>query len=365
VAVLEVPAVVERVLGEGTFSVEKFVESFGVMVEAAGGTKRLRGLILEMATRGILLPQRSSHGLTSEGPHSIPLTWKWTTFDEVTMLITDGEHLTPQRVNTGQPLVTAKNVREGFLDLASTDFVSKETAEKCWKRCRPNQGDVLMVCVGATTGRVCVLREDLPGVLVRSVALLRPSAAVVDADYLATVLRSPFGQSQIWGNVKEQAQPCLYLGRMKALPFPLPPVAEQKRIVARVDQLMALIDQLEAKQNRKRDLGAHFTQASLEALTTAENPQDFTTAWTRILENWPTLLDHPDKVRDVQKVVLELAVRGMLTEALANEPPAAVTEESEGGAFPFPIRQSWRWVRLDALCERITKGSSPKWQGVS
>jgi hypothetical protein len=58
---------------------------------------------------------------------------------------------------------------------------------------------------------------------------------------------------------------------------------------------MALIDQLEAKQNRKREVGARFTKASLEALTTAESPQEFTTAWTRIQSTWPTLLDSPTR----------------------------------------------------------------------
>lgn len=61
----------------------------------------------------------------------------------------------------------------------------------------------------------------------------------------------------------------IYFPEVKAFHVALPPLDEQKRIVARVDQLMAFMDELEAKQNRKREVGARFTKASLEALTTA------------------------------------------------------------------------------------------------
>ena len=82
-------------------------------------------------------------------------------------------------------------------------------------------------------------------VLVRSVALIRLSVAV-DVGYMAIAIRSPFGQSQIWSSVKATAQPCLYINRINSLVFPLPPICEQCCIVAKVDEMMMLCDQLEA-----------------------------------------------------------------------------------------------------------------------
>jgi len=187
--------------------------------------------------------------------------WRHLKLKDVCLLITDGEHATPERTSEGIPLATAKNIRDGFLDLKNTDWLSIFTAEKCWKRCKPRHDDVLMVCVGATIGRVCLVQNPPDMVLVRSVALLRPNTEVIRPDYLDHFLRSPLGQSQIWAGVKQNAQPCLYLGRMNEFALAVPPLAEQRRIVAKVNQLMALVDHLEMQQRAKDKLAEAFARA--------------------------------------------------------------------------------------------------------
>ena len=190
---------------------------------------------------------------------------------EVCDLITDGEHATPHRVPSGIPLGTAKNVRDGFLDMTQTDYVAAETAEKCWKRCKPKHGDILMVCVGATTGRVCLVSNPPDMVLVRSVALLRPNTKRIEATFLDLFLRSPSGQSQIWGGVRQNAQPCLYLGKMSEFMIQLPPLAEQRRIVAKVEQLMVLVDGLERQLAEARASGTNLLSALVAELTGTAN----------------------------------------------------------------------------------------------
>lgn len=190
--------------------------------------------------------------------------WASERLDNILALITDGDHATPPRIRRDEraiPLVTAKNVRDGAMDLADTDWVSRETATKSWARCYPKDGDVLMVCVGATIGRLCVLRDPPDMVLVRSVALLRPSGSLLP-DYLALTLRSRGLQSQIKRGVKATGQPCLYLGKIQDLTVPVPPIAAQQQIIAKAQELTALCDDLEAV------LEASQTQRSwlLEAL---------------------------------------------------------------------------------------------------
>lgn len=144
-------------------------------------------------------------------------------------MITDGEHATPPRVLTPEiPLVTAKNVRNGYLDLTNTDFVSYATAAKCWQRCEPMHNDILMVCVGATTGRLCLLKQPPKFTMVRSVSLIRPFENYVYPEYIAVAIKSPFGQSQIWSKVKQSAQPCLYINKIQSLAISIPPLAEQQ-----------------------------------------------------------------------------------------------------------------------------------------
>lgn len=178
---------------------------------------------------------------------------------DLCLQITDGEHATPPRIpERGIPLVTAKNVRDGYLDLGSTDFVDYDTAEKCWRRCRPQADDVLMVCVGATTGRVCRLVNPPSIVIVRSVAMLRPDKNIIDPRFLEYALESPDCQNQIWASVKQAAQPCLYIHRMEELSLRVPPLSEQRRIVTYVDGLQAKADSLKSLQNE--------TAAELDAM---------------------------------------------------------------------------------------------------
>jgi type I restriction enzyme S subunit len=108
-------------------------------------------------------------------------------------------------------------------------------------------------------------------VLVRSVALLRPNTKRIEATFLDLFLRSPSGQAQIWGGVRQNAQPCLYLGKMSEFVIQLPPLAEQRRIVAKVDELMALVDELEAQLAASRAAAANLLSALVAALTGTPN----------------------------------------------------------------------------------------------
>jgi len=243
--------------------------------------KQLRQTIFNLAVRGRLVPQdpndepirnlRDIYQIDVESFYQLPSNWQWRTMQELADLVTDGEHATPTRISERQvPLITAKNVRDGMMDYAITDWVSYETAEKAWRRCQPLVGDILLVCVGATTGRLCVLREPKDMVLVRSVTLIRPSK-IVNVNFLALVIRSPLGQGQIWSSVKATAQPCLYINRTNALVIPLPPLAEQHRIVAKVDELMTLCDQLETQLTTTQTDNHRLLEAVLHQAL-AENP---------------------------------------------------------------------------------------------
>jgi type I restriction enzyme S subunit len=223
----------------------------------------LRKTILSLGVQGKLF-----------GPSKDSSTWAAVRMKDVCLLITDGEHATPPRTSSGVPLVTAKNVRDGFLDLVMTDWVAPSTAEKCWKRCKPRHDDILMVCVGATTGRVCLVQNPPDIVLVRSVALIRPNHERIAPTFLNLFLRSQEGQAQIWGGVKQSAQPCLYLGRMSEFEIVLPPLTEQCRIVAKVNQLMALVDELEKQLATAQIESGHLLEAILHEILNPVSSDD-------------------------------------------------------------------------------------------
>jgi type I restriction enzyme, S subunit len=179
-----------------------------------------------------------------EKPFVIPKNWEWVRLQEITKKITDGDHKTPPRNQSGKRLFSAKNVRDGFLDYENCDFISVGDFNKSRERCLPEEGDLLMVSVGGTIGRSSLVPKDSNFALVRSVALIKPLGFA--SKYLKYTADAPILQDSIHSNKRGGAQPCLYLSEISKFPFPLPPLAEQHRIVAKVDELMALCDQLKA-----------------------------------------------------------------------------------------------------------------------
>lgn len=267
------------------------LDNLPALTTRADQVKKLRQTILNLAVRGKLVEQHEGDAQTREvplvqsgnrrgrqrateiidPPYPLPASWAWRIIGTLADQVTDGEHSTPPRIPEQLiPLVTAKKVRDGYMDYTQTDWVSHETAGKAWKRCRPTVGDILLVCVGATTGRLTVLRQPHDMVLVRSVALIRPNRDV-DQEYRERTIRSPVVQEQIWASVKVSAQPCLYINRIQSLLIPLPPLAEQRRIVAKVDELMAVCDRLEANLEAGDETRQRLLEAVLhEALEPAD-----------------------------------------------------------------------------------------------
>ena len=267
---------------------QRVADHFDLLLDRPGAVDTLEQTILQLAVRGLLVPQdpsdepasvllrRSLGGgdrIESGGkPRSdahlkLPASWEVTQLSDLCTTITDGEHATPERCDdpTQVPLVTAKNVRSEAMDYMRTDFVPRQAAERCWRRCKPEAGDILMVSVGATLGRLCILEEQTEMVLVRSVTLLRPAITTVNVNYLALHLMSPSTQSEIWGSVRQNAQPCLYLAKSAALRIALPPLREQARIVSRVTELRRLCADL-----RQRLTDSQTTQSRLAEALVAE-----------------------------------------------------------------------------------------------
>lgn len=300
------------------------------IADAPDAIERLRRFVLDLALRGKLSRQldddvalgRLGHEPTrklgvqklnsADNPFTLPTNWVWTSIGAVAKQVTDGEHSTPPRIAEKEvPLVTAKNVRDGHMDYGQTDWVSYATAQKAWVRCRPSVGDLLLVCVGATTGRLTVLREPRDMVLVRSVALIRPGHDV-SSEYLERAIRSQLVQTQIWASVQATAQPCLYINRIQALLVPLPPLAEQHRIVAKVDELIALCDRLEAARLQREATRDRLAAASLARLNTPD-PETFQAdARFAIGTALPALTARTDQIKQLRQTILNLAASGRL-----------------------------------------------------
>jgi type I restriction enzyme, S subunit len=197
-----------------------------------------------------------------EKPFELPEGWEWCRLQDITSKITDGDHKTPPRINAGFPLLSAKNVRDGYLDTSNTDYIAQEYYIKSRERCLPESGDLLIVSVGGTIGRSSLVPEDSNFALVRSVALIKPMN--FDSSYLKYAMDSKLLQESIHKNKRGGAQPCLYLSEISKFPFSMPPLSEQRRIVEKVRELLQLCDFLKIKTTEAQEIQMHLTNAIVE-----------------------------------------------------------------------------------------------------
>ena len=321
-----VPPIVEEVLGTGTFSVDKFVECFDVLVEAAGSAVRLRQLVLGFALTGRLSSADDKDGVplasvangkairaeyaSAKGPLDIPQRWVYVPVGLIADCVL-GKMLDKAKHTKGtkRPYLRNSNVRWFGFDL--TDVLEMYFEDDELERYGTRSGDVL-ICEGGEPGRAAVW-ADRPSMLIqKAIHRVRFRGDMVP-QWLVLNLRHDSWSNRLDSHFTGSGIKHFTGKSLSAYTIPVPPLAEQKRIVARVDQLMTLIDELEAKQTRKRELGARFTQASLEALTTAEGPEEFDAAWKRVVENWDTVIDRVEKVGVVKDCVLQLATSGRLS----------------------------------------------------
>ena len=174
----------------------------------------------------------------------LPASWIITDAKSICSKITDGEHNTPKRFPTGELLLSAKNVRDGYIDYSNVDFISKEDFVKLRLRCNPEKNDVLMVSVGATIGRTSVVKENTLFAMVRSVLLFKP---LISGEFLMYCLQSPILQDIIKENSKGVAQAGLYIAETNLLPIPFPCIKEQVEIVRQIKEHFDTSDILEQK----------------------------------------------------------------------------------------------------------------------
>lgn len=172
-------------------------------------------------------------------PATNPKGWSSSTIGDVAEQVTDGEHLTPIRTTEGIKLLSARNVRDGYLDFENVDYIGNDEYQRIKRRCNPTRGDVLISCSG-TIGRVACVETDEPFSLVRSAALVRPRSSVVSHKFLEHFLRTPSMRARMVRRANASSQANLFQGQIRELPVLLPPPSLQHefgRRIAAVEQL--------------------------------------------------------------------------------------------------------------------------------
>lgn len=168
-------------------------------------------------------------------PVSNPFGWEQKCFDEVSILITDGEHATPKRTDFGIYLLSARNILNHTIRLDDVDYIDEDEYNRISKRIIPVEGDVLISCSGSI-GRCCVVPPNLRFQMVRSVALIR-FCNRVNPIFAEWLILSDYIQNQITRSATKSSQANLFQSKIKRLYGFFPPIALQNQFADYVQQV--------------------------------------------------------------------------------------------------------------------------------
>lgn len=175
-----------------------------------------------------------------EKPFEIPESWMWVRFSEV-VDVRDGTHDTPKYVSEGIPLVTSKNLVNGKIDFDTAKLISKEDATAINMRSEVNTGDILFAMIG-TIGNPVLVEKDRE-FCIKNMALFKPIGnRLFDMKYFLLFLQKE--QEQMKKSASGGVQAFVSLKFLRNYLLPLPPLTEQKRIVARLEELLPLCERL-------------------------------------------------------------------------------------------------------------------------
>ncbi|MEQ7921188.1 restriction endonuclease subunit S [Xanthomonas sp. WHRI 1810A] len=304
-------------------------DNLPLLAGAPNGIKKLRELILELAVRGKMVPQDPSDEpaseflkriaeekarLTAEGkikkqkllaeideeekPFELPEGWEWQRFGEVFSLEYGDNLPADKRSNTGEYPVYGSN---GVVGTHNKCFV----ASPCIVVGRKGSAGALNLCIAN-------------GCCVTDVAYYCIPPSDCSLDYVFKLLHT-LGLDTLGKGIK----PGLNRNEAYELVVAIPPLPEQNRIVAKVDELMALCDRLEAQQTNAESAHAQLVQALLDSLTQTSDATDFAANWQRLAEHFHTLFTTEPSIDALKQTLLQLAVMGKLVSQDPRDEPAS------------------------------------------
>jgi type I restriction enzyme S subunit len=204
-----------------------------------------------------------------EGPFEIPASWVWCTLEDLATLITDGTHQTPSYTEQGRPFLSAQNIKPLRFMPEVHRYVSEEAYQEYTKIKKPELGDLLIARVGAGIGECAVIDKQIDFAFYVSLGLVKLVPGLLSPDYLAYMINGPFGVAYSKNNIASKGGSAgnFNLTKIRTFPIPLPPLAEQQRIVAKLGQLLGHCNALEQRIQESRRLAGQLLQTALrEAL---------------------------------------------------------------------------------------------------
>lgn len=387
-------------------------DNLPLLASAPNGIRKLRELILELAVRGKLVPQDPSDepaskllkritkekarlvaegkikkgkpivGVTAELDYPIPGTWAVAALGDVVEIIRGitfpasekSKTLEPGRVACLRTTNVQNEIEWDDLLYIRENFVSRQD-----QYVQPHDIVMSMANSRELVGKVALVGAvlDQPTTFGGFLGVLRP--LLIEPRFVMALLRTPHARCALIDSASQTTNIAnVSLAKLRPLPFAIPPLVEQGRIVAKVDELMALCDRLEAQQADAESAHARLVQVLLNSLIQAS---DFSVSWHSLTERFHTLFTTEASIDALKQTILQLAVRGQLVpQNPADEPASELLKRISGEKtqlliegkvkkekllqplddLPFELPMNWSWTRLGRLIADLRYGTSIK-----
>jgi len=375
---------------------------FDTAFAAPDGIKKLRELILTLAMQGKLVPQNANDQpasellkeieaekkrLVKEGkfkaqnplpeikpeevPYELPMGWEWVRLGGVGIIGSSSRVHQKDWTNKGIPFFRAREIVKlsKFGTVDNDLFITEELFHTLSESGTVPEPDDLMITGVGTIGVPYVVKPTDEFYFKDASVLIFKNHFRSFSQFIYHFLKSPYWINNIHSKSMGTTVHTLTISRANEILFPLPPLAEQRRIVAKIDQLMIRCDELEKLRTEhcQKRIAAHT--AALNRLLTATESGTFSATWDFITQNFGELYSVKENVAELRKAILQLAVMGKLVPQNANDQPAGeLLKEIESekkqlvnagkikaskplpaikpAEVPYELPRGWVWVRM-------------------
>lgn len=276
-----------------------------------------------------------------EKPFDIPDSWVWVRLGEICLFLSRGRSPKYAEISDIPVFAQKCNLKEGGISLNKAKFLDPKTLDSWNEIYKLLEGDVLINSTGTgTVGRVRLFKNDYLGkytftVPDSHVTVVRTSDSVI-SDYVFHVLSSFAIQKYFSDNLAGSTnQKELYINIVHDLCFPLPPLAEQNRIVEKIEELLPLVEEYDEAQKKLDKLNDELPEMLKKSVLQQA-----------IMGKLDTRNDDDEPASVLLKRIKEEKAKLINEKKIKKEKPLApITDEEK----PFDIPESWEWVRLGEI----------------
>ncbi|PEG90064.1 MULTISPECIES: restriction endonuclease subunit S [unclassified Lactobacillus] len=263
----------------------------------------------------------------------VPDNWEWVRLGDIYNFV-DYRGKTPHKISSGIRLITAKNVRNGYIKLDPEEFISAEEYKERSTRGFIHKNDIF-ITTEAPMGLVAVNDFNEPIATAQRLITLQKYFEKQNNSFFAFQMQSPFFQEELRQSSTGTTVKGIKASNLKQILVLLPPLEEQKRIVAKIEKLMPLVDEYAESYNRLQKIDNEFEdklkqsvlQYAMEGKLVKQNPSDEPAS---------------ELIKKIENEKAELVKEGKIKKS--KKLPAITDDEK-----PFDIPDSWEWVRLKQI----------------